>query len=420
MGRHRRSAAGRAATGRADHSGYSDHLDHPEHSELRDHSDGLTDAADPSASAGFSGPAGSGAYENNSGAYGFYRGRAEYGGFEGYDAASSDAYLFGTSTAETSANAATGAAGRRRGSSHRRRRRASAPVRTGLLGVSAAVAMGAVAVASGLVPGGDNYTLGGGDTPGAVRTAGSPSGLDPQGGANGSADGGRATPGRGSDTPAPTPSESNTKPSQKPSGKPSTTPSKPGNGTGETGGKNDRDGKRDEAEKGEGPGKNGKDTGKGSGTGRPDKSPAPSRPAPEKPKVPPTPANPSADETTAEAEVLALVNQERANVGCRPVAADPGLATLAGDFSADMAERDFFAHTDPDGATPWDRAEKVGIQDLGGENIARGQANAQSVMDAWMNSPGHRANILNCDYKTLGVGAHFAPGGPWWTQDFGF
>lgn len=57
---------------------------------------------------------------------------------------------------------------------------------------------------------------------------------------------------------------------------------------------------------------------------------------------------------------------------------------------------------------------------LGGENIARGQADAQAVMDAWMNSDGHRANILNCDYKTLGVGVHFGSGGPWWTQDFGF
>ncbi|MFD0413298.1 CAP domain-containing protein [Streptomyces sp. NPDC127108] len=290
-------------------------------------------------------------------------------------------------------------------------------MRTGLLGVSAAVAMGAVAVASGLVPGGDTYSLGGGDTPGAVRTAGSPSGLDPQGGDNGSAAGGRATPGPGSDTSAPTPSESSAEPSRKPSGKPSATPSKP---QGDTGGKDDQEGKGDKAEKGKGADKDRKDPGKGSGAGEPDKTPAPSRTTPEKPKAPPAPAKPSADETAAEAEVLALVNQERANVGCRPVTADPGLATLAGDFSADMAERDFFAHTDPDGATPWARAEKAGIQDLGGENIARGQANAQSVMDAWMNSPGHRANILNCDYKTLGVGAHFAPGGPWWTQDFGF
>jgi uncharacterized protein YkwD len=41
-------------------------------------------------------------------------------------------------------------------------------------------------------------------------------------------------------------------------------------------------------------------------------------------------------------------------------------------------------------------------------------------MEAWMNSPGHRANILNCEFTTLGVGVHFGPGGPWWTQDFGY
>ena len=107
-------------------------------------------------------------------------------------------------------------------------------------------------------------------------------------------------------------------------------------------------------------------------------------------------------------------------MGCSPVTADSGLAALATAFSDDMAARDFFDHTDPDGASPWDRAKKAGITDLGGENIARGQANAQLVMDSWMNSPGHKANILNCDFKTLGVGAHFASGGPWWTQDFGY
>ncbi|WP_140394629.1 CAP domain-containing protein, partial [Streptomyces recifensis] len=120
------------------------------------------------------------------------------------------------------------------------------------------------------------------------------------------------------------------------------------------------------------------------------------------------------------AEVLRLVNVERAKVGCTPVAADSALTGLAEAFSGDMAARDFFDHTDPDGATPWDRAAKAGITGLGGENIARGQSDAAAVMDAWMKSPGHRANILNCDFKTLGVGVHLAPGGPWWTQDFGY
>jgi uncharacterized protein YkwD len=122
----------------------------------------------------------------------------------------------------------------------------------------------------------------------------------------------------------------------------------------------------------------------------------------------------------AEAEVLKLVNEERAKVGCSALAANSSLTGLAEALSDDMAVRDFFDHTDPDGATPWDRAAKAGIADLGGENIARGQADAAAVMAAWMDSPAHRANILNCDFKTLGVGVHFAPSGPWWTQDFGY
>ncbi|MFI8877679.1 CAP domain-containing protein [Streptomyces sp. NPDC055243] len=275
--------------------------------------------------------------------------------------------------------------------SHRRRGRA-APVRTGLLGVSAAVAMGAVAVATGLVPGAENYSLGGGGDSNKVRAATTPSEVAPQGGENGTAERESAPPSRGSErpdapTPTPTPSKATEKPSAEPSKKPPTKAPEP-------------------------------EAGEKKKTTPPS---APARTPSEKPKAPPATGSksPSA-ESAAEAAVLTLVNAERAKVGCSPVRADAALASLAGDFSADMAERDFFDHTDPDGATPWDRAEKAGISDLGGENIARGQANAQSVMDAWMNSSGHRANILNCDYKTLGVGAHFAPGGPWWTQDFGF
>jgi uncharacterized protein YkwD len=124
--------------------------------------------------------------------------------------------------------------------------------------------------------------------------------------------------------------------------------------------------------------------------------------------------------STARAQILTLVNQQRATAGCRPLTASSSLDTLAQNFSDEMAARGFFDHTDPDGKDPWDRAKALGITNLGGENIAMGQADAQAVMTAWMNSPGHRANILNCDYKTLGVGIHFGTGGPWWTQDFGF
>ncbi|NYS18340.1 CAP domain-containing protein [Streptomyces sp. SJ1-7] len=114
------------------------------------------------------------------------------------------------------------------------------------------------------------------------------------------------------------------------------------------------------------------------------------------------------------------MNQERAKVGCSPLTTSTALTSLAQNFSEDMAARGFFDHTDPDGDTPWDRAAQAGVQGLAAENIARGQADARAVMDGWMNSDGHRANILNCDYKTIGIGIHEGSGGPWWVQNFGF
>ncbi|MGW6835776.1 CAP domain-containing protein [Streptomyces sp. NPDC054949] len=152
---------------------------------------------------------------------------------------------------------------------------------------------------------------------------------------------------------------------------------------------------------------------------KPDPKPAPTG-EPSAPAPKPTAPAPSGGHSAEEAAVLTLVNQERAQAGCGPVRANPPLATLAGAFSKDMAVRGFFDHTDPDGNTPWKRADNAGISGLGGENIARGQGDADAVMKAWMNSPGHKANILNCEFRTLGVGAYFADGGPWWTQDFGF
>ncbi|MER7826559.1 CAP domain-containing protein [Streptomyces sp. NPDC096097] len=134
----------------------------------------------------------------------------------------------------------------------------------------------------------------------------------------------------------------------------------------------------------------------------------------------PAPRPPLDGHSAEEATVVELVNQERAPAGCGPVRANPPLAALAGAFSLDMATRGFFGHEDPEGNTPWDRATKAGISGLGGENIARGQGDAEAVMKAWMNSPDHKANILNCEFRTLGVGVHDAAGGPWWTQDFGF
>ncbi len=114
------------------------------------------------------------------------------------------------------------------------------------------------------------------------------------------------------------------------------------------------------------------------------------------------------------------MNKERAAAGCSPVTANDKLTRAADDYSDVMASSGVMSHTGPDGSTMTSRVEAAGYQwSTLGENIARGQADAASVMDSWMNSQGHRANILNCSFKELGVGVHVGDGGPWWTQDFG-
>ncbi len=132
---------------------------------------------------------------------------------------------------------------------------------------------------------------------------------------------------------------------------------------------------------------------------------------------PPSPAAPAADGT--EAQVLALVNAERSAAGCAPVTADAGLAAVARAHSLDMRDRGFFDHVNPDGLDPFDRAERAGVTNARAENIAWGQADAAAVMASWMDSPGHRANILDCGLATMGVGVVTGTGGPWWTQMFG-
>ncbi|MDT0395744.1 MULTISPECIES: CAP domain-containing protein [Streptomyces] len=279
----------------------------------------------------------------------------------------------------------------------RRKKKAATPVRTGLLGVSAAVALGTVAVATGAVPGLENYKLGGDRTPGDSVQAGGVATNAPteQGGTAGSLE----NPGRDAGSPASRGGERSASPEPSAPASPTKTPEK-----------------KESAEKTKTPER--KET-----AAAPEKTAeeAPSRtaePEPEKQRT--TAPVAGSAEAVAGAEVLRLVNVERAKVGCSPVTPSDGLTDLATAFSDDMAERDFFDHTDPDGDTPWDRAETAGIANLGGENIARGQADAEAVMQAWMDSPGHKANILNCDFKTLGVGVHMGSGGPWWTQNFGY
>ncbi|GGQ87205.1 CAP domain-containing protein [Streptomyces flaveolus] len=329
--------------------------------------------------------------------------------------AKSDAYLFGPDdrdgegrpeaslTVPFPSEGFTPDDGPQRGGSRRRRKkRAVTPVRTGLLGVSAAVALGTVAVATGAVPGLDNYRIGGAGGGDRVQSADVPTNNPAeQGGTSGSADAGldggasassgadRSVPPSAPASPSSPSASASPSSSASTSAAPAETPSK-----------------TEEPE---------------ASTPSRQRQPTPSRPATKAPeRKTAAPAGTVSEQAVAEARVLQLVNDERAKAGCSPVAANSALRELAEDFSEAMAAQGFFDHTDPSGATPWDRAEAAGISDLGGENIARGQADAQAVMDAWMDSPGHKANILNCDFRTLGVGVHFGPGGPWWTQDFGY
>ncbi|MDR6974111.1 RNA polymerase sigma factor (sigma-70 family) [Streptomyces sp. 3330] len=133
-------------------------------------------------------------------------------------------------------------------------------------------------------------------------------------------------------------------------------------------------------------------------------------------------ATPSVDEGSSDlaTQVIALVNKERATAGCGPLTEDSLLRDAAQGHSDDMAARDFFDHTNPDGADPGRRITAAGYRwSTYGENIAKGQQTASSVMTSWMNSEGHRANILNCSFKNIGIGIHDGSGGPWWTQNFG-
>ncbi|MFF7640366.1 CAP domain-containing protein [Streptomyces canus] len=132
------------------------------------------------------------------------------------------------------------------------------------------------------------------------------------------------------------------------------------------------------------------------------------------------PLTPDALTRTAD-EVVGLTNRERARAGLPPLAVDPLLARAAQAYSTDMAVRAFYSHTSPEGTQPWDRAAAAGSARRSiGENIACGQRSAAEVVEGWMNSPGHRANILKPDFTHIGIG--FAGGGPagtYWTQLFG-
>jgi uncharacterized protein YkwD len=136
----------------------------------------------------------------------------------------------------------------------------------------------------------------------------------------------------------------------------------------------------------------------------------------EAPKPPVQPPQPPSGQTPEQA-VLALVNDARAAKGCKALVIDDRITTAAQAHSTDMATSNYFSHTSEDGRSFAQRMRDAGYPNPGGENIAKGYRTPEQVMQGWMNSTGHRENIENCSFTTMGVGLDTR--GFLWTQNFG-
>lgn len=120
-------------------------------------------------------------------------------------------------------------------------------------------------------------------------------------------------------------------------------------------------------------------------------------------------------QSTQAQEVLKLVNQERSKQGLNPLTLSEKLTSIANTKAKDMADNNYFSHTSPTYGSPFDMLKQFGVSySYAGENIAAGQTSASEVMNSWMNSSGHRANILNKNYTQLGVG--YVKGGSYGTE----
>ena len=128
------------------------------------------------------------------------------------------------------------------------------------------------------------------------------------------------------------------------------------------------------------------------------------------------PQTATGDKTSTQAEeVLKLVNSERQKAGLNALTLSDKLTSIANTKAKDMADKNYFSHTSPTYGSPFDMLHTFGVSySSAGENIAAGQKTAEQVMTDWMNSSGHRANILNKNYTELGVG--YVQGGSYGTE----
>jgi uncharacterized protein YkwD len=119
----------------------------------------------------------------------------------------------------------------------------------------------------------------------------------------------------------------------------------------------------------------------------------------------PTSGNTEDSLLTEQKAFLSLINQQRQNHGLSPLAMVKTLTEAATRHSKDMAQHNFISHTGSDGSTPWDRMKEAGYAYYtAAENVAAGQPDVPAVFSAWMNSAGHRANMLNPDFCEMGFG----------------
>ncbi len=140
------------------------------------------------------------------------------------------------------------------------------------------------------------------------------------------------------------------------------------------------------------------------------------KPAEQKPAEP-KPAEEAKSLSEFEQRVVELTNAERAKQGLPALKIDTELSKVARIKSEDMQKNNYFDHNSPTYGSPFDMMKKFGISyTSAGENIAQGQRTPEEVVQAWMNSAGHRANILNNGFTHIGVG--YVESGNYWTQQF--
>ncbi|HZJ77801.1 MAG TPA: CAP domain-containing protein [Clostridia bacterium] len=139
-------------------------------------------------------------------------------------------------------------------------------------------------------------------------------------------------------------------------------------------------------------------------------------------KIGPKQSTPSTTVSQLEREVVVLVNERRKEHGLSALTLNEDLSAVARLKSKDMNDKNYFAHNSPTYGTPFEMIKKFGISyRTAGENIAKGYTTAKAVVDGWMNSQGHRENILNSKYTQIGVGYYSAGSSHtenYWTQMF--